>query len=599
MRQTIQSIEHTCDFCVVGGGLAGVCAAIAAARGGSRVTLMQDRPVLGGNASSEIRMWICGAHGSNNRETGIIEEIQLENLRRNPDKIPYLFDTILYEKVKAEPNITLLLNCSCLDAEMDGNRIVSVTGWQLTTQQKHIVRARLYADCSGDSILAPLTGASFRFGREAAEEFSENVSTTVPDKKTMGISLLLGARRTDRTSEFVAPAFARKLTEEEVARRMPNLNDDYENFWYLELGGEQDCIGDAEDIRDDLLSLALGMWDYIKNSGKFEDAAYWQLDFLGFLPAKRESRRMMGAYLVNQRDVMGGGLFPDVVAFGGWALDDHFPGGFFHKGPPNVEPRTPSPYGIPYRALYSANIENLYFAGRNISMTHAAMSSTRVMATCALVGQAVGTAANLAREYALTPAQIYSEKIGELQERLMDADCFLPRLRRTVSEVAKAATLTASAPVESPDRLRNGADRTHFLYGEEDMGVMIPCGTTVTYTLAQPAEVQTVRITFDSDLDRVSLPGSRSEQEHNSRLVVRPDSPTMTMPKPLVRAYRLTATLSDGTSLTLADVTDNALRTVHIPVRIPAGKAVASLALTPLCTWGGTSAAHVFSFDFR
>ena len=164
---------HKADLCVIGGGLAGMCAAIAAARHGAKVVLMHDRPVLGGNASSEIRMWICGAHGENNRETGIIEEIELENMYRNPNRNYSIWDSILYEKVRFEENITLLLNCSCNSLEMNGNRIKSVKGWQLTTETWHTVEADLFADCSGDSILAPLSGAEYRIGREAFAEFGE------------------------------------------------------------------------------------------------------------------------------------------------------------------------------------------------------------------------------------------------------------------------------------------------------------------------------------------------------------------------------------------------------------------------------------------
>ena len=171
---------HKVDLCVVGGGLAGMCAAIAAARHGAKVALMQDRPVLGGNASSEVRMWICGAHGENNRETGIIEEIMLENRYRNPLRNFSIWDSILYEKVRFEPNITLLLNCSCTDATVDDDRIRSVTGWQLTTQTWHTVEADLFADCSGDSILAPLTGAEFRMGARRAPSSARTSSRSRP-----------------------------------------------------------------------------------------------------------------------------------------------------------------------------------------------------------------------------------------------------------------------------------------------------------------------------------------------------------------------------------------------------------------------------------
>ena len=167
MNTNLKSIYHKVDLCVVGGGLAGMCAAVAAARHGIKVALMHDRPVYGGNASSEIRMWVCGAHGKNNRETGIIEEIALETLYRNPYRRYPMWDAILFELINNEKNITPILNCSCNDIEMDGSKIKKVIGWQTTTQCYHIIEAKLFADCSGDSILAPLSGAEYRWGRES------------------------------------------------------------------------------------------------------------------------------------------------------------------------------------------------------------------------------------------------------------------------------------------------------------------------------------------------------------------------------------------------------------------------------------------------
>ena len=193
-----KTITHDAEFCVVGGGLAGMCAAISAARNGAKVALMHDRPVLGGNASSEIRMWVCGAHGDNNRETGLIEEFMLESFYSNPTKNYSVWDAILYDKVRSEPNITLLLNCSCLDCSMDGNRVTDVTGWQLTTQTYHKVSAKLFADCSGDSVLAPLTGALHTRGREACSEYGEDIAPTNADGRTMGMSCLIQGRETDK-----------------------------------------------------------------------------------------------------------------------------------------------------------------------------------------------------------------------------------------------------------------------------------------------------------------------------------------------------------------------------------------------------------------
>ncbi|MBQ4354872.1 MAG: FAD-dependent oxidoreductase [Clostridia bacterium] len=593
-----QKLEHNVDFCVVGGGLAGMCAAIAAARGGSKVALIQDRPVLGGNASSEIRMWICGAGGSNNRETGLIEEIELTSLWRNPDKQYAVWDGILYEKVRFEKNITLLLNCSVCDAEMQDGKIVSVTGWQTTTQRWHTVKAAYFADCSGDSVLAPLTGAEYRVGREAASEFGEKTSQTAADLQTMGMSCLIQMRKTDRVTKFIAPDWAADLPEDVLRFRTPHMGSTSENFWYLELGGNRDSIHDTEEVRDELVALAYGMVNHIKNSGTVPDADYWELDWMGFLPGKRESRRMIGPYIMTQSDVLAGGKFPDTVAYGGWGLDDHHPDGFYHTGNPNVWGKTPSPYGIPYRVLYSVNVPNLFFAGRNISMTHAAISSSRVMATCALLGQAVGTAANIAREFCLTPHGVYEEKITLLQQRLMENGCFLPYFRRDIAEVCRKASLVSEGEApDNLDNLRNGIDRNNHTYGEEDYRVTLPLGKTVTYTFASPVSLSRVHLQFDTDLNRETLPGDGCERRHSMRANRTPDSPTLHMPKTLVKGYTLTAEREDGAMITLAETDRNLLGCVNVD--LPEGL-YRSVSFVPRTTWDEDAAdVRIFSFDVR
>ena len=219
------TIRHDVDLCVVGGGLAGLCAAVAAARHGARVALMQERPMLGGNASSEIRMWVCGAHGANNLETGLLEELKLENMYRNPDRNYSIWDGVMYELARNEPNIELLMNCSCLDCEMDGDAVRSVRGWQLTTQTFHEVTARIFADCSGDSVLAPLTGAEFRVGREARAEFGEDIAPEVADRRTMGMSCMLQAREESRPSTFIPPKWAYKFTRADLVHRVPDMSN--------------------------------------------------------------------------------------------------------------------------------------------------------------------------------------------------------------------------------------------------------------------------------------------------------------------------------------------------------------------------------------
>jgi len=591
---SLKTVELNAAFCVVGGGLAGLCAAVAAARHGTPTVLMHERPMPGGNASSEIRMWVCGAHGENNRETGLIEELQLANLYYNPHKIYSLWDAQMYALAKAEPNLTLLLNTSCMDAEMDKNRIVSVTGWQMTTQQFIRVRADLFADCSGDSVLAPLTGADFRIGREAAAEFGEETMAKEADLKTMGMSCLLQGRKLDHPVEFRAPAWAKKMSAEDLRRRRPNPESTGENFWYLELGGDRDSIGDTETVRDELVALAYGMWDAYKNSGEFPGSEYWQLDFLGFLPGKRESRRMLGDYLMTQRDVADGGEFEDTVAYGGWPLDDHDPRGFYNPGHPCLQVQSKSPYGIPYRCLYSRNIENLFFAGRNISMTHAAMSSSRVMATCAILGQAVGTAAAIAGKYGVTPRGVYESHLSELKETLMYDDCFLPYNRRTVSEAALEAELSCDDAAGGDIlNLRSGIDRNNHTYGEGEQGFTMNPGASVEYHMEEPVEVSRVRVVFDSDLNRVTLPGDAIERGHGTRACVKPDSPVMCMPKTLAKVYSLEIETENGWEGVIFE-TENIRRLITISVCRP----ITGIRLTVMETWGAETV-HIMSFDFE
>ena len=583
------------DLCVIGGGLAGISAAIAAAREGIKVALIHERPVLGGNASSEIRMWICGAQGENNRETGILEEIQLENLYRNPTKNYYLWDVLLYDFVRREKNIELILNAACNAADCeqgdfaDGRsvRIKSVTAYQLTTQRFIEVEAKYFADCSGDSILAPLTGAEFRIGREAASEFSEDTDREKPDSMVMGMSCLIQGRETDKKVDFIAPDFTTKLSDEDVKNRPMDPYRTVENFWYLELGGNRDTIGDTEELRDELVPLALGAWDYIKNSGNC-NADNWELEFLGFLPGKRESRRMVGEYIITQPDITGGKIFEDTVAFGGWPIDDHFPAGYYHKGRPNTNFKTPAPYTLPYRALYSKNVENLFFAGRNISMTHTAMSSVRVMATCSLLGQAVGTAASVAAKHGTTPHGVYKNHLAELQSALMNADCFLPHFKREISELCLATPINGGC-----ECLKNGEDRPNSIYGTTDKGFSVTNGECLEYSFGSPEQINSLHVVFDSDLNRLTLPGDRIERSHSMRANQLLDSPVMHMPDTLCRRFRIECESAEGTRV--IEINDNLKRSYHTKL----GEKYTKIRLIPLSNWGDGEETKVVSFDFN
>lgn len=539
------------QFCVIGGGLAGLAAAVTAARRGIKTVLIHDRPVLGGNASSEIRMWICGSHEF--METGFVEELRLENYYRNPQANYSIWDTVLYGKAIEEPNLTLLLNTSCLDAEMNGNRIVSVDAWQLTTYTRYKVQADYFADCSGDSILAEPTGAEYRVGHEPRSEFNESIAPVAADRKTMGMSCLLQAREMPTPQKFTPPEWAyRYETDADLPNRSHNM-EEFENYWWIELGGEDDSIHDTEKLRDELLKVALGVWDHIKNHGD-HGAANWTLEWLGFLPGKRESRRYVGDHLLNQHDVESGGRFDDVVAYGGWTMDDHHPGGFRYPGEPTIFHPAPTDFGIPYRSLYSRNIDNLWFAGRNISVTHVALSSTRVMATCACMGEAVGLAVSIAAREQITPRETGRRYIHELQQALLWNDCYLPHFQIENSALSGRAALSVSAG--NAETLRSETIR-----GENGVWNAAP-GGWAQYDFAAPEKVEEIRIVFDSDIaERI-----RSLKRLNMRSNIPLKQTPFELPQSLVRHFRVTAENEQGHREVLLECTDNRKRLVVLPV---------------------------------
>ena len=566
--------EHEVEFCVIGGGVSGMCAAISAARHGIKTLLMHERPVLGGNASSEVRMWICGTPGC--METGIVEEFRLENLYRNTNPSYSVWDSVLYEKVRFQENLTLLLNCSCFDAECKNGKILSVTGHQQTTQQIHKVKARFFADCSGDSVLAPLVGAEFRVGREAKSEFNEKLAQDKADRKTMGMSCILQARQTSSPKKYIPPAWAYSYpTEESIPPRLHDLAR-LQNYWYLELGGEQDTINDTEEIRDELLKVAFGFWDHIKNHGD-HGAENWELEWVGFLPGKRESRRYVGDHILCEKDILGAARFHDAIAYGGWPVDDHHPGGWKYFGPPNGTDQVDIPYTIPLRSLYSVNIGNLFFAGRNISTTHVALSSSRVMATCAIVGQAAGTAAYYALANNCENArQCCTEHYTEIQQTLMDDDCYIPGLTREIPQICREAVISASR--EGAELLRNGIDRA--IDGNENSW-KCSAGDKVTYKLAKTEKVTELRLVFDSDLSRDHL-----NMVSNYFL----ESEVYIPPRTLVKGFHL---LCNGEEIFRTG--NNYQRLVKVPLHRTADEL--TLVIDEL--YPGVEETKVFAFDFK
>jgi hypothetical protein len=467
------------DVTVVGGGLAGVCAAVAAARLGQTVAFINNRPVLGGNSSSEVRVWVCGAtaHFKNRyaRETGIMGEMFLENQYRNPDGNPYLWDLVVLETVKAEPNIQLFLNTDVHEVEADGdetNRLIrSVTGWMMGSERRIRFESPVYLDCTGDGLVGFLAGAKYRLGREAREEYKEEWAPEVADNITLGSTILFYTKDVGHPVKYVPPSFAKDITETSIPiKRVIKSGDSGCHYWWIEWGGELDTVHENERIRDELWAVIYGIWDYIKNSGKF-DAETMTLEWVGSLPGKREYRRLIGDYVLNQNDILAQEQFEDRIAFGGWSIDLHPPQGMYATESGSKHWHADGIYHIPYRSLYSVNVSNLLFAGRNISATHVAFGSTRVMATCATIGEAAGTAAALCVQRSATPRQLYETHLEELQQVLLKQDASIIGVANgDANDLARSAVVQASSTLSQLSTISSG-ERYPLIH---DVGIMLP-----------------------------------------------------------------------------------------------------------------------------
>jgi FAD dependent oxidoreductase len=462
----LKIITHEVGLVVVGGGLAGVCAAIASARQGVKTVLVQDRPVLGGNASSEVRLWVLGATshlGNNNRwsrEGGIINEILEENLYRNRLGNALIFDTILLEKCMDEANLVLLLNTAAYDVEKsDPDTLTAVHAFCPQNSTRYILRAPLFCDASGDGLVGFMAGAAFRMGAESKEEFGEGFAPDAEYGQLLGHSMYFSTKDVGVPVKYTAPSWALKDITKIPRYRQFNTNMQGCNFWWIEYGGRLDTIHQTEEIKWELWKVVYGVWDYIKNSGNFPEAETMTLEWVGHVPGKRESRRFEGDYIIRQQDVVGQTIFDDVVAHGGWAVDLHPADGIYSEKSGCTQWHSKGVYGIPYRCYYSRNIKNLFLAGRIISATHVAFGSTRVMATCAAGGQAVGTAAALCLERKCLPAALSSGALlEELQLRLQRDGQFLPdKDLADPTDLASQASASASSRLVLSELLPNDA----------------------------------------------------------------------------------------------------------------------------------------------
>lgn len=559
-KKKVKNAEY--DVVVIGGGMSGICAALAAARHGARTALVHDRHVLGGNASSEIRMHICGASENlakpDLEESGILHEIMLDNKSRNDYYNFSIWDMVLFSTVKRQKNLTVYLSTAMESCEMgEGSTIRSIDAYQLTTETHWKISGKVFIDCTGNATLGYYAEAEFRTGSEGRDEFGEPDAPGQPNKERMGNTLLFKAVDRGHPVAFKKPDFVRTFTEEELKYRTHSAvhgaqikgevdkayvrmtsfstsSVDY-GYWWIELPGEtDDIIDEYEQIRDELVSCIYGIWDHLKNGGD-HGAENYDLEWVGMLPGSREGRRLIGDYILNENDILSNRQFEDAVAYGGWPMDIHTAKGLydFDELPSRVI-SFDGAYTIPYRSYYSKNISNLMMAGRDISASKMAMGSTRVMGTCAVGGQAVGTAAALCIKYDCDPRGA-QEHMRELQQMLLKDDAYIPGIwNEDPKDLARRAKVTATSAREGcpPENVINGISRDED--GHRNLwisGKGRTEGEMLTLHLADRQPVSEVHLTFDSNFHypiKITLSRKRQAQQ---RIGVPPE---------LIRDYTVT-----------------------------------------------------------
>lgn len=480
------------DVVVVGGGMAGCLAAVSAARQGVKVALIQNRNVLGGNASMEhmippvgtVKSLIKGFENFDPRETGLIEEVSTHGGQMYFRwGMPY--PSRLMKLVKAEPGIELFLNTHAYEVEKSANKISRITCLDVNTGKRTSFSAKYFIDCTGDGMIGIKAGADYTKGREARSEYNESKAPEAADSTTLGSSLKYWFEKKDSPQPFQTPVWAYQLKSPEdfPKGRLPRLTteDFIDHQWMIEAGGMIDTYKDAEEIRDDLLRLIYGIWGFRKNHDKRETSAIdsTTLVWVGHVLSTRETYRLLGDYVLTENDVTEQTMPSDRVAYGGWGLDDHPSKGFFQYDHFNNHTHGGVLHSIAFRSLYSRNIDNLLMAGRNISATHVALTGTRVMLTTSVIGQAAGTAAAMCVLENRNPRQLYKDNISALQQQLMKDGAYIIELKNEdPADLALKAKATASSESTPASEAINGYSRarleTTFKDAELKLNAWVP-----------------------------------------------------------------------------------------------------------------------------
>jgi hypothetical protein len=423
------------DLVVVGGGYAGMASAVAAARLGCRVALLQDRPVLGGNGSSEVRVWANGLirRGEFPRVGEIVEEFA-DNATKSPGRAEEFGDELKEKVVRAEKNIDLFLNFHVDQVEVDSTHIVAIQALDTRTSERFRFAGKLFADCTGHGTVGYLAGAAWE----------------MTPAQRMGMSNMWVWEEVDHPVDFPETPWALDLEMEDFP-----YPRDHRGEWFWESGFDKDPIAEAEAIRDWNLRAVYGAFNAMKNRGGRAQHRHAQMSWIAFVGGPRESRRLMGDVVLSQDDVVNKVKFPDGIVPTTWSIDLHYAKKEYAKKFPDnafisiaeFDHRVDRTYGypIPYRCFYSRNIDNLFMAGRCISVTHEALGTVRVMKTCGMMGEVVGKAASLCVQFDCAPRDIYARHLEELKQL-----CRLPGQSRRAT-VTSPLEIPADAPIARPE----------------------------------------------------------------------------------------------------------------------------------------------------